>query len=274
MFGKILVQQIRNSWRIPLIMAGVAIVLTLIAALQVRVLMSESTMRFTAPTIVRIFIVIFLVLYVIYMVAANTVMTIIMPVRFYRESFSDQGYLYHSLPVTKNQFFASHVIVSGVWILLFYLVDYLCVMIVVSNITDLSSLFRSAIDMLTREMRYLFSGAQGTVNGMMIVALITFLVSPFASVIRLNCAVTLGQLFKKHRVIGAIVMYFALNFAVGMINQVTSVVSMIGKDMTSVQQGLGMMLMTSVLALVMTIAESAVFWWLSVHRMEKDLDLE
>ena len=57
------------------------------------------------------------------MVATNFLIFLLIPVRFYRESYSALGYLTHCLPVEKSTILWAHTLCGVIWLLLYMAID-------------------------------------------------------------------------------------------------------------------------------------------------------
>ena len=273
MFGKIFVQEFRNTWRIPVIFSCVAVVLSFIVRMEMEYLDNAG---FRAPKALEIFINIFVFMYIIYMIAASAIVVFSMPVRFYRESFGDQGYLYHSLPITKSAFFGAHVLVNCLW-LFFYSVVMYCSLSIVFNSWGL---FKQTIGFLftffTRELRTVSAEDPVIITLLIILLVIYLLMSLVETVVMANCAVCLGQNFRKHRTAGAVLMYFLLSFIIGIANQILGGSNLIGRvfEAQSVLMSLRRVAILLAVSVAVQLVEIIIMWIISTTHMTKHLNLE
>lgn len=281
MFGKIFVRECRNAWRVPAVMAVVAVVLSVIVRFIIRYLWGEvGNYRFTAPWAVRAVLFTFIAFYVIFMIVANMMVLLYMPVRFYREIYSDQGYLYHSLPVSKGQLLGAHALASGLLILAYYVIDVLCMWIVLDDLGDVLDFLSIYIRLITRELSLLLRTYGQEATTFTVIMIIVVLVSPFANVLQVYCAVSLGQMVKKHRVAAAFAWYFVLGLATSIVTSVVNSLIMDGEsynlyDYAAMQSAIATtMITTAAISLVLVLLQILVFYVITYRRMQYHLDLE
>lgn len=120
--------------------------------------------------------------------------------RFYKNIFTDQGYLTNTLPVTPSQIIVSKMLNALLWIIidLVVLAFSLCI-IFVDNLQFFSDFFHA--------MGEVFSLiGQLPPTGWLIILCI--ILSPFLMILHLYFSVALGNLIASHKVIGSIIAYF------------------------------------------------------------------
>lgn len=123
--------------------------------------------------------------------------------RFYKNLFTDEGYLTLTLPVTPHQHFLSKVISGGLWMTL----DYIVMMLSIAIAVVVPEVVENA-DFVLAEM--------STVLEMPADRFLTFslalgLVGCVTGSIFYYFCIALGQLFPKHRLLAAVIIYFALS---------------------------------------------------------------
>ena len=273
MFGKILVQEFRNTWRIPFIFSVVAVGLSLLVRWEL-IYLNDYTR--SVPRLIEIAINIFVFMYIIYMIAASAIVVFSMPIRFYRESFGDQGYLYHSLPISKSAFFGAHVLVSSLWVMVYSIVVYCSLTIVFDSWGFFQTTIGIAWDILSRELRTVRSEDAVILIVLAVLFIVYILMSLVETVIMANCAVCLGQNFRRHRTAGAILMYFVLSFLIGLINQATGGSVLLNRMMDASSSLMAVRTIAVVLAISVAaqLAECIVMWIISTRHMTKHLNLE
>lgn len=173
-----------------------------------------------------------LLAYVFMLVATAVGIVIYLAVHFYQTMYTDEGYLLHTLPVTKGRLLFSKVFIGGSWMLIVLLGVYASMVALISfmmgrlapdgySAWGIWELFfgklGEAIRMLERELDF-----NATVY--LIYTLLTMLISPFSTVIVLFGAISMGQLFTKHRVLMAIVCYGGVMVVNGLLNSIVEAV--------------------------------------------------
>ena len=135
---------------------------------------------------------------------------------FYKNLYSDEGYLTHTLPVTRGQLLISKTVSGSVWMLLDMMMVILSLFILVLTRPVLDS-FSSYWDELLSAMGFPASTGYGKI---LLAFAVLFIVSAVSNVVLIYVSITIGQLFSNHRVLGAVVVYFVINTIVSIISSV------------------------------------------------------
>lgn len=174
-----------------------------------------------------------LLLYAMMLVAVSVGIIAFLGVRFYKTMYTDEGYLTHTLPVTEGQLLFTKTLISGVWILLInigiILSVFMLMVFMVSAILpagySLSDFWEEFWRMYQEEgleeMVLLFERELGlNFRGYFAYSIVTMIFGAFTSIITLFGAISLGQLFTKHRVLMAIVSYIGISIVKGICSSV------------------------------------------------------
>lgn len=128
-------------------------------------------------------------------------------IRFYKNLFTGEGYLTFTLPVTPAQ----HIITKVVTAVLFQITSVIMVILSVCIITSgemLKEIIKAASYLLNLAVPYL-----GANLGLYIVEFIALLIiSTFSMYMHYYTCISLGQLFRKNRVLAAVGVYFGFYF--------------------------------------------------------------
>lgn len=278
MLGKMFLHEMRQSWRVPVLMSVIAVVLTVIVKLGIE-LMAETDFRYEAPSFVLSTMMIFLVAYFIFMIATNFLIFLLIPVRFYRESYSALGYLTHCLPVEKSTILWAHTFCGVIWLLLYMAIDLFALdLLVFRGQSMVIEVMRFVFGPVMREIRNVMQTVGAPAVIAMTLGILYVLLYPFHVILNSFCAVSLGQVFKKHRIAGAVLMYYLLGFAVSIVNSVLMTVilifsGLIGRELS--QTGIAWFVVVVIAtALLLLLIQTIVFFAISVYRMNKRLNLE
>lgn len=160
-------------------------------------------------------------LYYFGIIGCTVGMMLIVSIRFYKTCYTDQGYLTHTLPVTPRQLLNAKLITAILTYLLILAAIVGTVFIIMNvtishvlNVATLdSSWTRAAIREGISEGMSEFAELLGISPGSFWAYLIiTAIIGSISSIISVFGCVSLGQLYAKHRVLGAIAAYFVLQF--------------------------------------------------------------
>lgn len=124
-------------------------------------------------------------------------------VRFYRSLFTDEGYLYHTLPVKPWQLIASKLLSNVLLSLLGFIVLILCGLILLAG-SPMENLMANTSEI--REILQMLFGL--TPGGLVFFIFLYFPVAQFSSFLMYFASIALGQvILPKHKVLGAFVSY-------------------------------------------------------------------
>ena len=298
MLSKLIKHEFRNTWQLALIFNVVGVVMAFIVMLIVRSysnidaysIMHGRELLFNEwEDLYNLLSAGFIGIYIVFMIVANAIIYLFMAVRFYREIYSDTGYLMHSLPVTKGQLLWSHLICSAVWLFEFVILDVLCVMIALAGVPDFYAEFGKVLNEVKIgliELAHRYPEITGHINLLAALSILSFLITPFMRMLQTYCAISLGQVFKTHRVFGAFVMYFVISFVVSMISQAFTYIFVSGsfrklmdtdvvyESMTTTVEMLKAYNIMFAGIVLLLIVYSVVFFVITRYRMLYKLDLE
>lgn len=161
-----------------------------------------------------------IIIYVILFMTAVFGTMLMIAICFYKNLYSDEGYLTHTLPVTRGQLLISKTVSGSVWMLLDMMMVILSLFILVLTRPVLDS-FSSSWDELLSAMGFPASTGYGKI---LLAFAVLFIVSAVGSVVLIYVSITIGQLFSNHRVLGAVVVYFVINTIVSIICSIAGTV--------------------------------------------------
>jgi hypothetical protein len=219
MLGKLIKYEWKRTSKVGCLLLGAVALITLFGWMAFQTPMwNPDRYGYNSVGWLDIFGILTLVLYVVMLVAVTYGITIYMGVHFYKTMYTDEGYLLHTLPVTKHEILGSKVLIDGLWVLILTVSIYLSVFV----------LFISMVSAVTPK-DYTFFRFLGEVGGgfndlfyllgidldqemilWVVMAVLTCVLTPFSMVATLFGAVSIGQLCAKHRVLMAIVSYVGI----------------------------------------------------------------
>ena len=150
------------------------------------------------------------------------VATVVLIQRFYKGMYGDEGYLMFTLPVTSGQLIHSKALSAMLMMLGTEAVTMLGIFVMVS----FKQLFNGdALGMTFSEMWGFFlemMNESGISNGMLALytfwGLVSALLMAVAGIYEIYLAISLGQLWRKHPVVGAIIAFYSVNIIISIID--------------------------------------------------------
>lgn len=238
MLGKLIKHEWKGTYKVGCLMLLLLAGITFFGWLAFqspmwRAMATDSESAAIGTGILDILSIFTLLLYVIMLVVIVVGIIVYLAVHFYRTMYTDEGYLTHTLPVTKHQLLVSKILVSGIWEIIVIMMTYLSVFLLALSLigtimpdTYTFSEFMEEMGIWFRTLREILEGEFG-MNFLLykIVLVLGSLLGPFVSMTIIFGAISLGQLFTKHRVLMAIVSYIGVCLVNGILGSVIEAIA-------------------------------------------------
>lgn len=134
--------------------------------------------------------------------------------RFYKNLLTDEGYLMFTLPVKPHEHIISKLTAAIVWLIVSSIVAFVAITIVVADqyyfqhiLTFFSEFFQSCYE--------LFGGGTPV---LIFEGILAAVLSIMASILEIYAAICIGQLFNRHKIVGAFGAYFAISMALQLLS--------------------------------------------------------
>ncbi len=224
-----------------------------------------------------------LLFYYISIFAGSIAVSVYIAVRFYRNLYTDEGYLTNTLPVAPRQIILSKLLVSALWSFITSLVILLSVILLITvagwayGDANFITIFYGIMDIWRELIDVLWEYGFHPLL-FFILLIIYMIVSVFFNILLIFAAISLGQLFQKHKIMGAILWFFIeyiiIQFGSSMLMGIITF-GYLGhwEDMNSNEffAFLNMLLSGGI---VLTLAGSAGLYFLSEYMLKKRLNLD
>ena len=285
MFSKLLKHEWKANWGLMSVLALAVIGAALVGTIALRVLVnygdkiaeSESFLFLLLFPLGMLVFVSFMAL-AIYAVAVSFVMMF----RFYKNKFTDEGYLTFTLPVKTSLIFLSSALNMLIWMVIsvVLVVVLAAVMILFGTATDgliNMQIIRSFTGMedFWEMMGEIFGQILGDSYG--VLGLVTLVVTPIYSVVLWMTCITLGAVVaKKHKILAAIGISYGANIVLNIISSVVSVLPslvLIGNPNPGDAEMQAYFTLSIVVQLVVLVGVTVGGYFLSTHLMKNKLNL-
>ena len=224
MFAKLLKHEWKSTGTLLGILSVGALGIGVLAAVVLRLLVvyGEGIMDSDSPLVLLIPMLGIMLFFLFVALIAYSVGTqIFLLIRFYRNKFTDEGYLTFTLPVNSHQIFLS----SALYILIWQIISGLVVFTAIS----IAVLFGTATDGIinTESLRYFdftFSEfmlvfGEDTYEGYLTLSFLKTLVAGLASTVVMMTSVTVGAVAaKRHKLLAAIGIYYGATVVINAIS--------------------------------------------------------
>lgn len=262
MLGKLMKYEWKATWKFILIANLMITVMTIMANVTVKL----DFFSYEQPNVIQFIAIMVMMTYILSMFAMIVGVAIFLVYRFYTSTYSDQGYLLHTLPVDKHHIIIAKVLVSALWIILCEFIMYLSVIILVAANGEVFETLKDGMDSIIS----ITISETATVRGFAVVmSLVAFLFSLFAKLLKVTACISLGQLSANHKLLVSILYYFGIYIVQQILGVIyLAFIAAINKN-NSFYDMYGWESM-----LVSGIVYSVVFYLITWYVMDKKLNLE
>lgn len=263
MLGKLLKYEFRATGRLFLPLYGALVIFSLINAL----LLSFREVP-QLPAVLAMFV------YVLLAIAIFVVTFIVMIQRFYKNLLSDEGYLMFTLPVKTWYHILCKLIVSTVWLIVSTGITILTIFIMMLNV-DLFHATAQLWYILTREI-FPYLGPQEILT--MLEFFVTMFISVIGSILAIYAAISLGHLFRRHRILAAFGAYIVLSIIESLLSELVygiwGTFTMLESNATIAAQGTWLFHQLLFPGLIVTIVEIVACFVITNFVLSRKLNLE
>lgn len=205
MLKKLFKYEWKFFWKIPTAISIFLAILTVIGVISL-----ASPFWSLDITGINIMLGLSLFFYILAIAAGSIAVTVFIAIRYYKNVYTDEGYLTNTLPVTARQIVISKLSVGMIWSLIIGAV----VSVSVFSLAYTALLCQEDVDIIYEffhnlpELMSSFKEEMGISFPLfLVIALIHLLLSTAFSILKMYVAIALGQLFSRHKVAGAILWY-------------------------------------------------------------------
>lgn len=170
-----------------------------------------------------------IITYAFCLAALSFCVAICTAVRFYKNLFTDEGYLMFTLPVKASDLLLSKALVAVTWRLISVVFTVLSILGVASfgiyylSDTSIIQFFEEFLDLFREILLGLQESIAVPVPLFFLWLLLLSACSLFSNTLFLYTCICLGQLWSKHKIGGAVIAYFSLRFILRMFRQIFSI---------------------------------------------------
>lgn len=225
MLGKLIKHEWLSTWKVPTILCIYLGILTIVGCISFL-----SPMWKTDNFIIEIIAVFSVILYMLSLFAIGITVYVYFIVRFYRNMYTSEGYLTHTLPVKPwHHIFAKGFIYFS-WMFITAVAMVGSALLIV--LTALSSVEGDIIYIVWEamktevmpEMNAMWQEIFGmSVGGYIVTVLIAAFVTSIYAILMMYTSMSIGQLFNKYKVLASFAAYAVINFVVNIIATIVQV---------------------------------------------------
>lgn len=232
MFSKLLKHDFKAQWGIFGVLSIAALCAGLLGSGMMALLLHLSENNSDdAATVMGILLSVLLLAGVIFAVVAYvTAVWILLIHRFYKQLFTDEGYLTFTLPVTAHQILLSKILNIVIWTLISGIVAFLSGLLILAPLLGYADEYitYSTIQEVFQELTGVFG------DGYMVMQVFSALSSAVYSLVLPLVSITIGALVaKKHKILAAFGIYFGINMVISTLTGVLSIFTFVSDSLIS-----------------------------------------
>lgn len=263
MLGKL----IKHEWRAVAKALAIMHIALILMAIIGKIMLSIDVLKEAWPMWS-----VLLFLYVISVIAVGVGTHIYLAVRFYKNMYTDEGYLSFTLPVKPWEHIFSKILISSIWILIDGVAIVASIIILVMY-KGMGTEFLQGWNEFVAEITA--AGAFG------IWEVIQFVITAVLSLISIPLtyyfSISIGQLFNSHKMLASVVVYFITINVLQVISTIISTISMLGTWNEIMEtETLSRSMYGNILSIGMIeqLIVAVAFWLVTNFIMNKKLNLE
>ncbi|MDE7264107.1 MAG: hypothetical protein K2N64_05555 [Anaeroplasmataceae bacterium] len=202
-----------------------------------------------------------------------TIYTIVICImRYVKSLFRDQGYLTHTLPVSKHHLLLSQLLADFLMELISIALIFICLFIAYFT----PEIFSLIAQVLSEMFEIVISSEDlGSFAGTLILLVFAIFFQAIQSIFIIYTGVALGHSFPKNKGILSVVFCIAINYGINIINFILMImVSILDFAVINVEQVFSYVNITLIITIVESFALSVVAYFLDIYLMKNKLCLE
>ena len=204
MLTKLISHEWKDTFKVPALLLTITVLLSAASLVYFSVADQAS-----AGTDLNVRNFVLYIAYILILSGLSMILTIYFAIRFYKNLYTDEGYLMFTLPVSRSQLIWSKLIVSMAWGILSAVLAALMWTMVLS-VAGGENLFAG----IFRGLRSLMESLSGNATGCIVGLVVLLLAAELASYLRFYAAISLGHSFSNHKLLLSVVFYIGFGIAV------------------------------------------------------------
>ncbi|HKM35079.1 MAG TPA: hypothetical protein VJY54_10110 [Lachnospiraceae bacterium] len=232
MLSKLIKHEWKATWKLPAVLCLFVVLMTVIGCISFYITGMEVIDTAQSSIVYTYSMIMMFIFNMLVLSTGSIVILIYFSYRFYKNLYTDEGYLMHALPVTPSQLFISKGLCASLWMLIISILSTLGVVTLIlflissiltatgtGNISMLFDEIRKALP----QIRVLFKQYAGcSLTTGVFLSLLLPVSGCLSGILLPYMCLSLGQLFKKHRVAAAVGFYFGFFFIIQLLTSLFS----------------------------------------------------
>ena len=275
MLGKLLKHEWKAVWKIPVLLIGILLAAAVMAGFTFHLPIWDSEWVGLPLSGVMMIITFYVAI-----IGVSLGITIYFAVRYYKNMFTDEGYLTNTLPVSSHQLLLSKVITMFSW-------DIISIIAIAASVAIFMGMIilafmepgdgKTIVDGFWElfDMSIWDSPYMQEFEGFCVSMIVMVLASAFSNTMTIVASVTIGQMVRSHGILGAFGAYFAIGTVMQIISTVILFPYMISTfDNIYIETPFPLMTAMYLIISAVSVIIGVGLYFLSEYLIRKQLELE
>ena len=275
MLGKLLKHEWKAVWKIPVLLIGILLAAAVMAGFTFHLPIWDSEWVGLPLSGVMMIITFYVAI-----IGVSLGITIYFAVRYYKNMFTDEGYLTNTLPVSSHQLLLSKVITMFSW-------DIISIIAIAASVAIFMGMIilafmepgdgKTIVDGFWElfDISIWDSPYMQEFEGFCVSMIVMVLASAFSNTMTIVASVTIGQMVRRHRILGAFGAYFAIGTVMQIISTVILFPYMISTfDNIYIETPFPLMTAMYLIISAVSVIIGVGLYFLSEYLIRKQLELE
>lgn len=278
MLGKLLKHEWKESWKIPVVLIGILWILAAMAGLTFISPVWQSELDG-----LNVLLVLVIMAFYFSIIGVSIGIMLYMAIRFYKNMFTDEGYLTHTLPVSTHELLLSKIMVMSAWIFLstaaivvsLLIFSCLAAVFLMPEGHSFANLLKDLNRLVHEFILYLDKGVMSFIGSLLFLVVVSII----SGTMMIVGSICIGQMVKKHKILGSVGAYFALSTVIQIVSTVVLIPLMFYwsrryEAYTSADNVFQLMAPMYLLIGIVSLGISAGLYFLSEFLIRKKLNLD
>ena len=275
MLGKLLKHEWKAVWKIPVLLIGILLAAAVMAGFTFHLpIWDREWVGLPLSGVMMI------ITFYVAIIGVSLGITIYFAVRYYKNMFTDEGYLTNTLPVSSHQLLLSKVITMFSW-------DIISIIAIAASVAIFMGMIilafmepgdgKTIVDGFWElfDMSIWDSPYMQEFEGFCVSMIVMVLASAFSNTMTIVASVTIGQMVRRHRILGAFGAYFAIGTVMQIISTVILFPYMISTfDNIYIETPFPLMTAMYLIISAVSVIIGVGLYFLSEYLIRKQLELE
>lgn len=219
MLGKLIKNELNSTWKVPTALCSYLVLITLVQCISLMLPIWDSD-----NNIINTLLGGSMIIYILSLFGVTVAAFAYFVLRFYRNMYTDEGYLMHTLPVkpshhifSKGIAFSGWMVICSIVLIISMICVFLCAGVFQANLS-LSTIWDALVKVIFPQYMELYHREfTAPLWASILLFVFTVLIQGLAGLLHIYASISIGQLFQKHRVLASFIAYVCINIAIDLV---------------------------------------------------------